>query len=106
MRTTVDSTAGSITIYDSEAMAQMSPSRDKFVNFRKIKPKGVKAINKAIFLKTGVGCMKINVPNDKDTTTVVLKDVLYCPDLSYMLVSLAKCDVAGFMVLLNVIRCV
>ena len=99
-RTTVDSIAGSITIYNSEAMVHMSPSRDKFVNFRKIEPKGVKAANKAIFLATGVGFMKINVPNGKDSTTVVLEDVLNCLDLGYMLVSLAECNMASFMVLL------
>ena len=31
----------------------------------------------------------------------MLQDVLYCPDLCYMLVSLAKCDTAGFTVLLK-----
>ena len=55
----------------------MFPSRDKFVDFRKIKHKGVNAANKAIFLAIGVGCMKINMCNGKDTTPVTLKDVLY-----------------------------
>ena len=31
----------------------------------------------------------------------MLHDVLYCPDLGYTLVSLAKCDAAGFTVLLK-----
>ena len=101
MRTTVDSTAGGITIYDSGATAHMSLNRDKFVDFKNIEPKGVKAAHKAIFLATGVGCMNINVPNGKDMTTVVLKDVLYCPDLGYTLVSLVKCNVAGFSILLK-----
>ena len=87
----MDSAAGSTTIYDSGATAHMSSNRDKFVDFRKIEPKGVKASNKTVFMETGVGCMKINVPNGKDTTAVVLQDVLYFPDLGYMLVSLAKC---------------
>ena len=60
--TTVGSTAGSITIYDSGATTYMSPNNDKFVDFRKIEPKGVKPADKAIFLVTGVGHMKINVP--------------------------------------------
>ena len=36
----------------------MSPNRDKF-NFRKIEPKGVKAIDKTVFMVIGVGHMKI-----------------------------------------------
>ena len=82
-------------------MTQELPNRNKFVNFRKIVPKGVKAANKMVFLVTGVGCMKIQVPNGKDTTAVILQDVLYCPDLGYMLVSLANCDAAGFTILLK-----
>ena len=82
-------------------MAHMSPNRDKFIYFMKIEPQGVKATNKTIFLVTGVGWMKINIPNGKDTTTVTLKDALYFLDLGYMLVSPAKCDVASFTVLLK-----
>ena len=41
-RTTADSDATGITIYDSGAMAHMSPRRDSFIDFRRIEPKGVK----------------------------------------------------------------
>ena len=68
----------------------MSPRRDKFVDFGRIKPKGVKAANKIVFMATGLGNMKINVPNGKDTIAVMLQYVLYCQDLGYTLISLAK----------------
>ena len=45
--------------------------------------------------------MKVDIPNGNESTAVMLKDVLYCPDLRYMLVSLAKCNMAGFMVVLK-----
>ena len=79
----------------------MSPDKDRFIDFRRIEPKGVKAADKTVFMATGLGRMKINVPNGKDTTAVMLQDVLYCLDLGYMLVSLAKCDTASFTVLLK-----
>ena len=101
IRTTVDSNATGITIYDLGATAHMSPSRDRFINFRRIKPIGVKAADKTVFMATGLGHMKINMPNGKDTTAVTLQDVLYCPDLGYTLISLAKCNTAGFTVLLK-----
>ena len=100
-RTTVASDAASITIYNSGATAHMFPRRDRFVDFKRIEPKGVKAVNKTVFMATGLGCMKINMPNGKDTTAVTLQDVLYCPDLGYMLISLAKCNAAGFTALLH-----
>ena len=79
----------------------MSPNREQFLEFRTISPKGVKAANKTIFMATGIGHMKIDIPNGRDSTTVMLKDVLYCPDLGYTLVSLAKCDATGFTVTLK-----
>ena len=100
-RTTVDSAAGSITIYNSGAMMHMSLNRDKFANFRKIELKRVKAADKMVFMATGIGDVKINVPNGKDTTAVMVQDVLYCPDLAYTLISLAKRNTAGFTVLLK-----
>ena len=79
----------------------MSPNRGRFTGFRSINPKAVKAANKTIFMATCVGRMKVDIPNGNESTAVMLKDVLYCPDLGYTLVSLAKCDTAGFMVVLK-----
>ena len=79
----------------------MSPNRELFSEFRTIAPKGVKVADKMIFMATGIGHMKIDIPNGRDITTVMLKDVLYCPGLGYTLVSLAKCDTTGFMVTLK-----
>ena len=61
----------------------------------------MKVTNKTIFMATGVGHVKIDIPNRRDSTTVMLKDVLYCPDLGYTLVSLAKCNAASFTVTLK-----
>ena len=79
----------------------MSPYWGRFTDFRSIEHKAVKAADKTIFLVTGVGCMKIVIPNGKDNKAVMLKDVLYYPESEYTLVSLAKCNTAGFMILLK-----
>ena len=68
---------------------------------RKLSPKGVNAADKVIFLATGVRCMKISVPNGKNTTAVILKHVLYGLNLGYALVSLGKCNTASFTILLK-----
>ena len=100
-RTLEEGTLSQITIYDSGASMHMSPNKKMFSEFRTIAPKGVKAVDKTIFMVTGVGCMKIDMPNGRDTTTVTLNHMLYCPDLGYTPVSLAKCDTAGFTVILK-----
>ena len=84
----------------------MSPNREQFSEFKTIAPKGVKAADKTIFMATGVGCIKIDIPNGRDSTTVTLKDMLYCPDLGYTLVLLAKCNTAGFTVTLKDKYCI
>ena len=52
-------------------------------------------------MATGVGRMRVDILNGNESTEVTLKDVLYCPDLGYTLVSLVKCDTAGFTVVLK-----
>ena len=49
----------------------MSPNWGRFTDFRSIEPKAVKAADKTIFLATGVGHMKIDIPNGKEDTSVV-----------------------------------
>ena len=100
-RTLNEGTLSRITIYDLGASAHMSPNRGRFTGFRSIDPKAVKAADRTIFMMTGVGCMRVDIPNGNESTAVMLKDVLYCPDLGYMLVSLANCDTAGFTVVLK-----
>ena len=76
-------------------------NREWFSEFRTIALKGVKVVDKMIFMVTGIGCMKIDIPNGRESVAVTLKDVLCCPDLGYTLVSLVKFDAAGFTVTLK-----
>ena len=78
----------------------MSPNRGRFIEFQSIEPKAVKAADRTIFMATGVGRMKIDVPNGKSNTSIMLKDVLYFPE-GYTLVLLAKCDTTGFIIVLK-----
>ena len=100
-KTINEDVASQITIYDSGASAYIFPNQGRFTDFRSIEPEVIKVADKTIFLATGVGCMKIDTPNGKDNTSVMLKDVLYCLELGCTLVSLAKCDTAGFTILLK-----
>ena len=89
-----------INIYDSGASSHMSPDHHRFITFKEIPPHPIATADKATFNATGVGDMQIAVPNDNSTNYVTIKDVLYCKDLVFTLVSLARCHKAGFAVLL------
>ena len=77
------------------------PNCHCFITFNDIPPHLIAAADKAIFNATGIRDMHIAIPNDKTTSYVTLKDVLYYKDLAFTLISLAQCDKAGFMVLLH-----
>ena len=79
----------------------MSPNCDHFVELCEITPGPVKAADKALFMAAGIGSMKINVSNGKGITLIMLKNILSCPDLAFTLISLSKCDAAGFTVTLK-----
>ena len=78
-----------VDIYDSAASTHMSPNHHCFITFKDIAPCPIAAANKAIFNATGIGDMRIAIPNDKTTSYVTLKDILYCKDLAFTLISLA-----------------
>ena len=60
-----------ITIYDSGASMHMSLNRGRFLEFRTIAPKRVKAVDKTIFMATGIGRMKIDIPNRRDRSQYI-----------------------------------
>jgi Pol polyprotein, beta-barrel domain len=62
-------------------------------------------MDKTVFKATGMGNMRLGIPDGKTTTHITLKDVLYCPDLAFTLISLTRCDAAGFSVLLKDRKC-
>ena len=93
-------------LYDMGASWHMSLDQHNFSNFKEIEPKLVKAGDKVIFMATGIGSMVVSIPNGSTSTNVTLKDVLYCPDLVFTLVSLTRCDMAGYTVQLKDQACV
>jgi Pol polyprotein, beta-barrel domain len=98
-------TGQEINVYDLGVSGHMSPNRHRFVTFKEITPHAINTADKTIFKATGIGNMRIAIPNGKTTTHITLKDVLYFLDLAFTLVSLTHCDAAGYSVLLKDRKC-
>src|SRR6266481_4901695 len=98
-------TAVETDVYDSGASTHMSPTRERFLSLKTMPSKPIKAADKVIFHATVMGDMRVPIPNGKKTSYVTLKDVLYCPDLAFTLVSLSRCDRAGYSALLKDQKC-
>ena len=86
-------------LYDSGASRHMSPYRDHFENYIPIIPKSITAADKRYFQAIGKGDLRIKLPNGSATTTILLKDVLHCPDMGLTLVSISKITAAGYKVI-------
>ena len=78
-----------VDIYDSATSTHMSPNYHCFITFKDIPPCPIAAANKAIINATGIGDICIAIPNNKTTSYVTLKDIMYCKDLAFTLISLA-----------------
>ncbi|PIL34675.1 transcription factor [Ganoderma sinense ZZ0214-1] len=83
-------------LYDSGASHHMSPHRQDFTSLSEAKMM-LNAANQQTFRAEGVGEMVIPVPNGTGADTrILLKDVLYTPDVAYNLISVGRIDDAGY----------
>jgi len=68
-------------LYDSGASRHMSPYRAQFATYRDIELRAIAAADKRLFYAQGMGDLRITVPNGESSTPMLLKDVLYAPDM-------------------------
>jgi len=73
----------------------MSPYRAQFVTYRDIEPRAIAATDKRLFYSQGMGDLRTTVPNGESSTPMLLKDVLYAPDMGLTIVSINWIAKAG-----------
>lgn len=83
-------------LFDSGATCHMLSFKDQFINFKSIPPKAITAADKCTFQALGKGDLPISIPNGKATTCVLLKDVLYAPQMGVTIISISRLDATGF----------
>jgi hypothetical protein len=85
-------------LYDSGASRHMSPFQDHFVSYHAISPRMIVAADKQTFYAVGTGDLKIEVPNGKSLTPIMLRDILHAPDMGITIVSISRIAKAGYAV--------
>jgi hypothetical protein len=85
-----------IELYDSGASRHMSPYRRNFINFVRIKGQTITATDGQEFMATGLGNMHVELPNGRSMSRILLKDVLYAPNMGATLILISKIAAAGF----------
>ena len=83
-------------LYDYGASCNMTAYQDQLENFVLIVPKAIAAANKHYFQATGKGNLRIKIPNGKTMSSILLTDVLYCPEMGLTLISISKLADASF----------
>ena len=86
-------------LYNSRASWHMSPYQEHFKNYVSIIPKSITVADKCYFQAIGKGNSHIKLPNSPAKTTILLKDVLHCPDIGLTLVSIGKITSASYKVI-------
>ena len=85
-------------LYDSGASRHVSPFRHKFTTYQSIPPRAVVTADKRFFHAEGIGDLQIEVPNGKTSTSVLLKDTLYAPQIGLTIVSIGRIANSGYSV--------
>jgi len=88
-------------LYDSGTSRHMTPFRNRLINFTSIDSRPIRAADKRIFHAIGKGDMRIEIPNGRSTTTILLKDVLYAPDMGLTIISISRITAAGYSTLFH-----
>src|SRR5271168_1899707 len=74
----------------------MTPFHHRLLNYTPIASRPIQAADKRVFHAHGKGDMRIQIPNEGKTTTILLKDVLYAPDMGLTIISISRVAAAGY----------
>ena len=94
-----------IDVYDSGASSHRSPAHKCFILLTQIPACTIKATDQTLFTATAMGKLQVSISNEKGLKKITLREVLYCPDLAFTLVSLSQCDMAEYFALLKDCKC-
>src|ERR1700678_2572448 len=92
-------------LYDSGASRHITPFRHRLLNFTPIASRPIQAADKRVFHAHGKRNMRIHIPNNGSTTTILLKNVLYAQDMGLTIISISRVAAAGYSALFRANFC-
>jgi hypothetical protein len=91
-------------ILDTGVNAHMTPQKNLLCNFET--PKCISVTEKGIFNALGVGTMILPAQINGKNHKITFKDILYAPDIAFMLISIGKCDNARYKTIFAGQKCI
>jgi len=95
--TTPGNNGHTLELYDLGASHHMTPYQHLLKNYSPTTDKLINATNQQSFHAVSTGNLHITIPNDKSTTPIMLKNVLYAPEIATTSVSIGCIDNAGYL---------
>ena len=80
-------------IADRGTSCHFCPDKSKFTNYHVLENRHVTTADGRTFRALGMGDVKITLPNGANHSTVILKDSVHVPDLTFTLISISRLDV-------------
>ena len=71
------------------------------INYHSVNLPPIKTADGHSFAMVGKGDLKVKLPNGSDHTTMILKDVIYAPNLMFTLISVPHLDKADCLTMLD-----
>ena len=98
---------GTTQILDTGASSHMMPHRNLLANYSEFsKPRKIHAADKGTFEALGIGTLVMPTKIRGKETKIMLRDTLYAPDITFTLMSIGKCDDAGFQTMFAQQKCI
>ena len=86
-RASVTSSSMMTMCINTGASHYMFPYCNQFIDFTKINLEPIYIANKWMFMALGHGTLELSLPNEDGMTLLLLKDMLYAPEMALMLLS-------------------
>ena len=93
-------------IADSGMSCHFSPDKSKFTNYHPLENRHVTTADGHTFRALGMSDVKIDLPNGASYSTVILKDSVYVPDLTFTLISISRLNLARCSALFEDGKCI
>jgi transposase InsO family protein len=91
------STPEAVIILDTGASSHMTPYRNLLENYQSFaEPRKIRTADKGIFEAFGSGLLALQTRVNGKTFRITLKDTLYAPKIAFTLISIGRCDDAGY----------
>ena len=105
--TLIKDSTGTTQILDTGASSHRTPHRNLLANYSEFaKPRKIRAANKGTFEALGISPLIMPTKIHGKETKIMLRDTLYAPDIAFTVISIGKCDDAGYQTMFAQQKCI